>query len=140
MSRVLSVFLAILAFFTLQTLAAGTCTITSTADPSAPTATVSVENSEFKPDCLSVYDGQYVEWVWVENGRHTVTSNAGPFGDCNGGQSPVMKINAKGQKKGDKVTSPKAFTYNAKQPEFDYKCFYHCDSDMAGKIEILPKK
>ncbi|CAG8621066.1 12933_t:CDS:2, partial [Rhizophagus irregularis] len=45
-------------------------------------AAVKVNNTGFYPD-LIVRDGQSVVWLWEEVGDHTVTNNAGSFGDCN---------------------------------------------------------
>jgi hypothetical protein len=46
----------------MRALAQAACTSVATADPALPTATVSVYNDYYDPDCLTVYDGQFVAW------------------------------------------------------------------------------
>ena len=64
MANVNLTFLTILAFFTMQVLAIGTCVKESTAcvAPAAPTATVTIKNFSYEPNCLTVRDGTFVEW------------------------------------------------------------------------------
>uniref|UniRef100_U9TQE9 Uncharacterized protein n=1 Tax=Rhizophagus irregularis (strain DAOM 181602 / DAOM 197198 / MUCL 43194) TaxID=747089 RepID=U9TQE9_RHIID len=105
-------------------------------------AVVKVNNTGFYPDCLIVRDGQSVVWLWDEVGDHTVTSNAGPFGNCNDNSSPILKIDENGLYEGD-VINAGPFKYDSSDSSnnvFYYKCIYHCFGGMFGMIKIIKKK
>ena len=61
MANIILAFLTILAFFTVQALAVGTCVKASTAG-AVPTATVTIKNFAFNPNCLTVHDETFVKW------------------------------------------------------------------------------
>jgi len=61
MANIIIAFLTILWFFTMQTLAAGICRTTSTAS-AVPTATITLNNFFYEPNCLTIHDGTFVEW------------------------------------------------------------------------------
>ena len=62
MSKHIFVLLVFLALLNLQVFAQKTCLIETTASPSEPTATVSLFNDVYKPDCLTVYSNQTIKW------------------------------------------------------------------------------
>jgi len=61
MAKINLILFIILAFFTMQVLAQAKCRKESTAS-AVPTATVTVRNFFYEPNCLTVHDGTFVEW------------------------------------------------------------------------------
>ncbi|CAB4413511.1 unnamed protein product [Rhizophagus irregularis] len=63
--------------------------------------------------------------VWDEVGDHTVTSNAGPFGNCNDNPSPILTIDENELYEGDEINAgPFKYDSSASNNVFYYKCIY----------------
>ncbi|GBC04346.1 hypothetical protein RclHR1_05630003 [Rhizophagus clarus] len=141
MTKPIIALLSILMIYVLQVFAQN-CVLTEGPYSNQKKVVVKVNNTGFYPDCFIVRDGQSVVWKWEEEGDHTVTSNAGPFGDCNDEPSPVLDVDDNRLYMGDEIYAG-PFKYDPDNPlnnEFYYKCYYHCGSGMFGMIQIIKKK
>ncbi|RIA85488.1 hypothetical protein C1645_741533 [Glomus cerebriforme] len=133
MEKKILVLLTMLAFFTLQVFAK-TCKSSATVTDK-PTATISVFNNFYSPECLTVTRNQGIVWEWQVDNTHTVTSNDGPFGSCNNVPNP--EVNFVGSGVGNVFPTDGPIT--PKGDNLFYKCNVgsHCRNGMSGQITVI---
>ncbi|GES91821.1 hypothetical protein GLOIN_2v1776994 [Rhizophagus clarus] len=90
-----------------------------------------IYNFYLEPNCFNVKNGTYVALHLVENGNHTITTNAGTFGDCNFNLNSILNIFKVRERINDAAVIKPRFKNDTK---FNYELYYKCDPE---KITII---